>query len=461
MSTKRDTNNHRYNNQHNYREKQDLEELSDARIITKNLVYIIGLSSNIAHREKLNKYEYLGQYGTIIKIVVNRNKAYNLNSPHGPSYSAYVTYSKPYEASIAILSLDDKMIDNHIIRASFGTTKYCSYFLKGIECTNKECLFLHKLAGENDIIKRGELTLNKNIFNEQHKYAIKIADIFNPEVKKKILSIKKRKTVFPSPDIIYKTITVIEKENNGGSKNKKNSANKSNKSNNSSSNNNEKKNKISPIKENKQNKEINKFNSYNNDYNNDSNGGKKSFDDEEYNYEEEEEDDIGEDEGDDEYDNDEEIDDKEQENKNININEDKDLNKKRNKNEKNVANKKSNKEVINREKSRFDFCSSNNKDNKDNNNIVVPEHILNLINKKINSFILTKYMQQQLIDKIFLNESIKNDNVGQNDEWTKFINDNIDFTNNNDINNNDEFSNDLDNIKDFILNKVATKNESN
>ena len=107
------------------------------------------------------------------------------------------------------------MIDNHIIRASFGTTKYCSYFLKGIECTNKECLFLHKLAGENDIIKRGELTVNKNIFNEQHKYAIKIADIFNPEVKKKILSMKKRKTVFPSPDIIYKTITVIEKEKTG------------------------------------------------------------------------------------------------------------------------------------------------------------------------------------------------------------------------------------------------------
>ena len=197
---------------------------------------------------------------------------------------------------------DDKMIDNHIIRASFGTTKYCSYFLKGIECTNKECLFLHKLAGENDIIKRGELTVNKNIFNEQHKYAIKIADIFNPEVKKKILSIKKRKTVFPSPDIIYKTITVIEKEKNGGSKNKKNSANKSNKSNNSSSNNNEKRNKISPIKENKQNKEINKFNSYNNDYNNDINESKKSYDDEDYNYEEEEEDDIEEGEGDEEYD---------------------------------------------------------------------------------------------------------------------------------------------------------------
>ena len=456
MSKNRDTNNHRYNNSHNYREKQDMEELSDARIITKNLVYIIGLSSNIAHKEKLNKYEYLGQYGTIQKIVVNRSKAYNLNSVHGPSYSAYVTYSKPYEASIAILSLDDKMIDNHIIRASFGTTKYCSYFLKGIECTNKECLFLHKLAGENDIIKRGELTVNKNIFNEQHKYAIKIADIFNPEVKKKILSMKKKKTVFPSPDIIYKTITVIEKEKTGNSKNKKNSANKSIGSNNSSANNEKGNNKISPVKEIKQIKEVNKFNNYSNDYNND----KKSYDEEDYNYEEEEEDDFEEGEGDDEYDQEEGVDKFQEEEKTIN--DDKNVNKKRNKNEKNITTiKKNNKDIFNREKSRFDFCV-NNKNNKENNNIVVPEHILKLINKKINSFVLTKYMQQKLIDKIFLNESIKNDNKGQNDEWTKFIYDNIDMTNKNDINNNkDELTEDLEHINDFILKKSIKKSDNN
>ena len=457
MSKNRETNNHRYNNSHNYREKQDMEELSDARIITKNLVYIIGLSSNIAHKEKLNKYEYLGQYGTIQKIVVNRSKAYNLNSVHGPSYSAYVTYSKPYEASIAILSLDDKMIDNHIIRASFGTTKYCSYFLKGIECTNKECLFLHKLAGENDIIKRGELTVNKNIFNEQHKYAIKIADIFNPEVKKKILSMKKKKTVFPSPDIIYKTITVIEKEKTGNSKNKKNSANKSIGSNNSSANNEKGNNKISPVKEIKQIKEVNKFNNYNNDYNND----KKSYDEEDYNYEEEEEDDFEEGEGDDYYDQDEGGEDNFQEEEKT-TNDDKSVNKKRNKNDKNITTiKKNNKEIFNREKSRFDFCV-NNKNNKENNNIVVPEHILNLINKKINSFVLTKYMQQKLIDKIFLNESIKNDKIGQNDEWTKFIYDNIDVKSKNDINNNkDEATEDLEHINDFILKKSLKKSDNN
>ena len=202
MSIKRETNNHRYPS-HPYREKQELEELADARIITKNLVYIIGLSSSLADKNKLNKYEYLGQYGNIIKTVVNRNKAYNQNNIRGPSYSAYVTFSKPSEASIAILSLDNTMIDHHLIRASFGTTKYCSYYLKGIECSNKECLFLHKKAEENDIIKRGDLTSNKIIFAKQHEYAEKIADIYNPEVKKKILASKKGKTVFPSADSIY------------------------------------------------------------------------------------------------------------------------------------------------------------------------------------------------------------------------------------------------------------------
>ena len=190
------------------------EDLTEARIITKNLVYVIGLSSSIANKDKLIRYEYFGQYGTIKKIVVNKNKAYNQNSPNGPSFSAYVTFSKPSEASIAILSLDETTIDNHNIRASFGTTKYCSYFLKGVECTNKDCVFLHKQADENDIIKRGDLNSNKTFFEKQHKYAIRIADIDNPEVKKKIMKEKesKKHTVFPPPWKIYKSGIINEEE---------------------------------------------------------------------------------------------------------------------------------------------------------------------------------------------------------------------------------------------------------
>ena len=420
MSIKRESNSHRYNN-HNYREKQEMDELTDSRIITKNLVYIIGLSSNIANKEKLNKYEYLGQYGTIIKTVVNKNKAYNQNNPHGPSYSAYVTYSKPSEASIAILSLDNKMIDNHVIRASFGTTKYCSFFLKGIECNNKDCLFLHKWADESDIIKRGDLISNKVIFTQQHSYAIKIADIYNPEVKKKILSLKKGKTVFPSPDIIYRTITIIDKD-------KKLNTSKTKKSSTENKNETYNKGKInSPLKDTRNNKEIKEKDNKN-----------KSHNDEE-SYEEEED-----------YENEEE--------KSSNSNDEE--NKKQNNNNnlsskndiiKNQKNKKL-KLFINREKSRFDFCENN---NEEKNNIIVPEHILNIIDKKINSYNLTKYMQPKLIDKLFLNESIKNNADIINDDWTKFINENIDTYNYNNIYNNDEFKDDIDNINEFILNKIS------
>ena len=205
-----------------------LSEMSESRIITKNLVYVIGISENLSNKELLVKYEYFGQYGKIIKIVINKKKAYNLNNPYGPSFSVYVTYSKPSEASIAILALDNTYIDNHLIRASFGTTKYCQFYLKGMECTNKECLFLHKNASVNDIIKREDLNVNKNIFYKQQIYAIKIADIYNPEIKNKLIKGSKKNTKFPSPKLIYQNEIVIENEKKFENNYKKNSVNKKN-----------------------------------------------------------------------------------------------------------------------------------------------------------------------------------------------------------------------------------------
>ena len=197
----------------NIQKKQENIDQSKTRIITKNLVYVIGLSQNICKRELLLKKEYFGQYGTIIKLVINKKKAYNVNNPNGPSYSAYITYSKPNEASIAILALDNIRIDNHLIRASFGTTKYCQYYLKGEECNSKDCLYLHHKACDNDIIKREDLNYNKNIFYEQQIFAIKIADIYNPDVKNNLMKMSDMKnTIFPSPNLIYQNSIVIENE---------------------------------------------------------------------------------------------------------------------------------------------------------------------------------------------------------------------------------------------------------
>ena len=119
-----------------------------------------------------------------------------------------------------------------------------------------------------------------------------------------------------------------------------------------------------------------------------------------------------------------------------------------------------NKEILNKKniinninKSRFDFCKKN---EEGNDYIDFPKHILNLINKKINLYNLTKYMQPKTIDKIFLKDSINNDDTKENDDWTKFINDNID-TNNYNNSNNEEIINGINDINKFILNTVPSQ----
>ena len=469
MSQKRKNsiNKHYHSYNHKTQNRDLIDDMSECRIITKNLIYVIGLSASIANKEKLSKWEYFGQYGTIIKIVVNRNKAYNQNNPHGPSFSAFVTFSKPSEASIAILSLDETKIENHLIRASFGTTKYCSFFLKGIECTNKDCLFLHKIAEESDIIKRGDLNSNKTIFAKQHSYAIKIADIYNPEVKKKILNMKKGKTVFPSPDLIYRSTFVIE--NNPYNKKKSNSKkkifdNNNNiipnyiKSNNNNNNNNnlvtnfyEKKteniikdytkstfsnNNKNNYKNNNENNNILKNIEKNNnipeniniDINNLTNikkitNSKNSINTESTNTSKEElyENNIL------------------KENTNNNLNENKNNN-----------NNNNNKLFLSKQISRFNFQDKN---LNYNDSVNVPIHIQQLINKKINLHRLTQYMHQNVIDKVLENEILNNNINTKKDDWIQFIDKNIKNKNKSD----DEFVNLFEDINSFVLEKVLSE----
>jgi CCR4-NOT transcription complex subunit 4 len=162
----------------------------------------------------LGKYEYFGQYGSISKIVVNKTKAYNPSGPNGPSFSAYISYNKENEASIAILAIDNIEVDGHTLRASYGTTKYCTFFLKNLDCPNKECLYLHHLADDEDLVNRDDMNSNTNIFYEQQLLAMKIADIFNSEIKKKLKNINtKKKCILPTTDSIFVKDIVIEQNN--------------------------------------------------------------------------------------------------------------------------------------------------------------------------------------------------------------------------------------------------------
>jgi hypothetical protein len=67
-------------------------------------------------------------------------------SDSGVCHSAYITFSQPHEAAIAILSSDQFVRDSRLIRASFGRTKYCKFFLRQAICQNRGCLYMHELC---------------------------------------------------------------------------------------------------------------------------------------------------------------------------------------------------------------------------------------------------------------------------------------------------------------------------
>jgi CCR4-NOT transcription complex subunit 4 len=140
---------------------------SNIRVICKQILYLIGIPYEIANEEILIKKEYLGQYGSIHKIIVNKN-GYLKNESNSPTYSSYITYSNEVEASLALLALNNSTLFDHKLNACYGTNKYCNSFLKGVECTNKDCFYLHEYANKNDIIMKND-TQMKAQFIEQQK----------------------------------------------------------------------------------------------------------------------------------------------------------------------------------------------------------------------------------------------------------------------------------------------------
>lgn len=196
-----------YNNQLNPYYPNTNFSNESIRIIKRNLVYVINLDPKIADKEILTKKEYFGQYGKISKILVNLNKAYNSNNnSSGLSYSAYINYSSNYEAALAILSIDSCVLNNKVIKAAFGTTKYCSYYLKKQACPIKDCVYMHTVSDKTDIISKD----SADFYVDQHKLAIKIADIYNEKVKETLYKSRKEESILPNPYSIYSKKSLLQ-----------------------------------------------------------------------------------------------------------------------------------------------------------------------------------------------------------------------------------------------------------
>jgi CCR4-NOT transcription complex subunit 4 len=118
--------------------KVERRHLGNVRVIQRNLLYVIGISPSVANEEvrnyplfqtqraarltsaslivfqTLRSQEYFGQYGKIIKVVVNRN--HMSGDRQNGSASAYITYSKKEDARAAIQAVDGFWLDGRLIR---------------------------------------------------------------------------------------------------------------------------------------------------------------------------------------------------------------------------------------------------------------------------------------------------------------------------------------------------------
>ncbi|XP_073183482.1 CCR4-NOT transcription complex subunit 4 isoform X12 [Lepidochelys kempii] len=118
-----------------------------------------------ACRKVLKRPEYFGKFGKIHKVVINNSTSYA--GSQGPSASAYVTYIRSEDALRAIQCVNNVVVDGRTLKASLGTTKYCSYFLKNMQCPKPDCMYLHELGDEAASFTKEEMQAGKHQEYEQ------------------------------------------------------------------------------------------------------------------------------------------------------------------------------------------------------------------------------------------------------------------------------------------------------
>lgn len=177
--------------------------LVDVRVIQRDLVYIVGIPVQYSNEDILLKYEFFGQYGPIKKVVVNSTRIHSLpNQKH--SVSAYITFRNTDDALECIYSLENFSIDGNKLKASFGTTKYCSAFLRGQKCTNPDCMYLHRSGEQSDSFRKDEITGSSSRF-------VDITRPSRPSDYNDYPKQDKRPTIFPPRRILKKSSNMVKK----------------------------------------------------------------------------------------------------------------------------------------------------------------------------------------------------------------------------------------------------------
>ncbi|KAF6150537.1 hypothetical protein GIB67_030338, partial [Kingdonia uniflora] len=133
------------------------KDLSSVRVIKKTLVCVIGIPAELADEDLLQRKDYFGQYGKVLKVSISRTAAGCIQYSPNNTCSVYITYSKEEEAIRCIQSVHGYTLDGYNLRACFGTTKYCHAWLRNQCCNNPDCLYLHDVGTQEDSFSKDEI----------------------------------------------------------------------------------------------------------------------------------------------------------------------------------------------------------------------------------------------------------------------------------------------------------------
>ncbi|KAL0291185.1 UNVERIFIED_CONTAM: General negative regulator of transcription subunit [Sesamum calycinum] len=119
------------------------KDLTNVRVIQENGVLL--------------RKEYFGQYGKVTKVSLSRTSGGAVQQFINDTCSVYVTYCKEEEALRCIQSVHGFVLVGRLLRASFGTAKYCHAWLKNMPCNNHACLYLHSIGADEDSFGKDEV----------------------------------------------------------------------------------------------------------------------------------------------------------------------------------------------------------------------------------------------------------------------------------------------------------------
>lgn len=167
---------------------QSRKNLVGVRVVQKNLVYVTGLQPTVPEDEllkTLRKLEFFGQYGNIQKISISNRKA-----PDGQpqSLGIYVTFEKREDAARCIQAVNGSQNGDRVLKAQLGTTKYCSSWLRGEQCTNRQCMFLHEQGEEEDSYTRQDLSSLNSVHTQFHRPASNAASSSRSASRQQVLA---------------------------------------------------------------------------------------------------------------------------------------------------------------------------------------------------------------------------------------------------------------------------------